>query len=181
MEKVDQQDTLQKLVNENLYFLRQGRSLIADLEPEQFSTLKDATGNGTVGAHFRHCIDMYNCFLNGLSCNLIDYINRERDKQVEQYCHVAERKIAEHIYQLLDLREHPPQNNYIDIILVTDSEDSGAVQQKIPSSIMRELFMLSSHTVHHYALIAQILSRHEIDYPEYFGVAPSTLAYWKKQ
>jgi hypothetical protein len=42
----------------------------------------------------------------------------------------------------------------------------------------RELGMLLSHTVHHYALIAMLLRARGIEPPADFGVAPSTRAHW---
>lgn len=171
---------LYPLINENIHFLRQGRFLIADLEPEIYSEVKDVAGKGTIGAHFRHCIDMYNCFFSGLNNSAVDYINRERDSYVEKNKEEAERKIVEHVYQLLDLRENPPSDHDIQIKFVTNSEDYGTIEHEIVSSLPRELFMLSSHTVHHYALIAHILISNDQECPEHFGVAPSTLSYRKK-
>jgi hypothetical protein len=48
------------------------------------------------------------------------------------------------------------------------------------SSAERELQFLLSHTVHHYALIALMLRTQGYEPGAEFGVAPSTLAYWKE-
>ena len=45
------------------------------------------------------------------------------------------------------------------------------------SSISRELQVLSSHTVHHFALIAMTLRMHGLEVDPDFGMAPSTLRY----
>src|SRR5437588_542470 len=45
------------------------------------------------------------------------------------------------------------------------------------SSISRELQALSSHTVHHFALIAMTLRMHGVETDADFGMAPSTLRY----
>lgn len=162
---------LKELVNQNIYFLRQGRCLIADLEPECYSDLKDAAGKCTINDHFLHCLDMYNCFFRGLQVSLINYINPERTEQIQQNQDLAERKIVEHIYQLLELRENPPTSYKLEIDL-RDKADTETDPQKIISSIPRELYMLSNHTIHHYALISQILLIHDLECPEHFGVAP---------
>jgi hypothetical protein len=47
----------------------------------------------------------------------------------------------------------------------------------LSSTIGRELQSLSSHTVHHFALIAMSLRAMGIPVEEDFGVAPSTLRY----
>jgi hypothetical protein len=44
-----------------------------------------------------------------------------------------------------------------------------------PSSVGRELLFLSSHTVHHWALVAALLRHQGIEPGVEFGVAPSTL------
>ena len=43
--------------------------------------------------------------------------------------------------------------------------------------ISRELQVLSSHTVHHFALIAVTLRMHGVEMDPDFGMAPSTLRY----
>ena len=45
------------------------------------------------------------------------------------------------------------------------------------SSISRELQVLSSHTIHHFAMIAMTLRFHGIEIDPEFGMAPSTLRY----
>ena len=49
------------------------------------------------------------------------------------------------------------------------------------STVERELQVLLSHTVHHYALIAVALRLHGLEVDPEFGVAPSTLRYWQEQ
>ena len=48
------------------------------------------------------------------------------------------------------------------------------------SSIARELQSLLSHTVHHYAFIAVALRLQGVEPASDFGVAPSTLEYWRQ-
>jgi hypothetical protein len=43
------------------------------------------------------------------------------------------------------------------------------------SSLSRELQVLSSHTIHHFALIAVTLRAHGVQMDADFGMAPSTL------
>jgi hypothetical protein len=47
------------------------------------------------------------------------------------------------------------------------------------SSVGRELEYVLSHTVHHHALIAEKLAAIGVYIERHFGVAPSTLEYWK--
>jgi hypothetical protein len=59
-------------------------------------------------------------------------------------------------------------------------EDAEAVSLSdifMQSSASRELQVLSSHTVHHFALIAMTLRMHGVEMDPGFGMAPSTLRY----
>ena len=57
----------------------------------------------------------------------------------------------------------------------SDSDDQWA-----PSTIVRELQFLLSHTVHHFALISTMNSINNVATPENFGIAPSTLVHRRK-
>ena len=61
-----------------------------------------------------------------------------------------------------------------------DRSEDDAAPPWSTSSVERELQFLSSHTVHHYALIAVILRLNGVQPEEGFGVAPSTQRYWKE-
>jgi hypothetical protein len=57
-----------------------------------------------------------------------------------------------------------------------EDDDAAAVPEKfMESSISRGLQVLSSHTIHHFALIAMTLRAHGIEMDPEFGTAPSTL------
>jgi hypothetical protein len=56
-----------------------------------------------------------------------------------------------------------------------DADSNGVREGFMESSISRELQVLSSHTVHHFALIAITLRMHGVEIESDFGMAPSTL------
>jgi hypothetical protein len=58
-----------------------------------------------------------------------------------------------------------------------DAEDSGVRDDVMESTVTRELQVLSSHTVHHFALIALTLRAHGVQIEPDFGTTPSTLRY----
>jgi hypothetical protein len=55
------------------------------------------------------------------------------------------------------------------------------VELKMPTTVARELFYMLEHTVHHMAIIkmAVVNENLNIDIPENFGVANSTIQYQK--
>ena len=62
-------------------------------------------------------------------------------------------------------------------VRMEDAEASDVRESFMESSISRELQVLSSHTVHHFALIAITLRMHGVEMDPDFGMAPSTLRY----
>jgi hypothetical protein len=69
-----------------------------------------------------------------------------------------------------------------DCILFVRMEDSGQDCNEdswLGSSVARELQALSTHTVHHFALIAVALRAHGVEVPPDFGYSPATLRFLK--
>jgi hypothetical protein len=164
--------TIQVLLRENMEVLRQGLVLLDLLDDEQFRCGVPALKLSGPGPHFRHVIDFYRRLFEGLSSEsapAIDYDRRERDPRIETDRSVCRAAIDE-------LRAR----------LATIERVDGPVSvrcDQLPSAhstLGRELQGLVSHTVHHYALIAIAARAHGIDPGDEFGVAPSTLAYWRE-
>ena len=163
---------------ENVRYLKQGIELIRDLEDRFWSAPDEAPGAG-VGGQFRHCIDFYSCFLQGLAQGKIDYNERERDRRIEVDRATAIKGIEELIRQM-DALETDPMDEPIEVSL---EQPQSAPARSCGSTVLRELQFLLSHTVHHFALIAIMLQLRGYQVGEpftEFGVAPSTLSYWKK-
>jgi hypothetical protein len=166
---------------DNIRFIQQGIQLIRRLDDESYTRSKGVSFRGGVGAQFRHCFDFYACFLNGLDTNRVDYGSRERDTRVATDRRHA---LAEAERIIARLGELDP--TAVDIVLEVCSDvpatgDAASVRSR--STIRRELQFLTSHTIHHYALVVSLLALQGIELgPEFaeFGVAPSTLAHWKE-
>jgi hypothetical protein len=78
------------------------------------------------------------------------------------------------------LRSMSRTDQTIKLLVSTETADQ-SLQSWCSSSVVRELEFLQSHTVHHYSLIAILLRLQGIEPEEDFGVAPSTLEYWREQ
>jgi uncharacterized damage-inducible protein DinB len=164
---------IQVLLRENMEVLRQGLVLLDRLDDEQFCNGVPALKLAGPGSHFRHVIDFYRRLFEGLAetdaPRTIDYDRRERDPRIE-----TERSVCRAAIDALRAR------------LATLERIDGPVSvrcDQLPSAhstIGRELQGLVSHTVHHYALIAIAARAHGVDPGDEFGVAPSTLAYWRE-
>ena len=135
---------------------------------------RQANGSGSVGAQFRHNLDFINAFLKGVKIGRIDYGKRERDLRIENERSASIAKI-EGLKAMIEKLEMRSMLNSISV----RSEIENSLW--FPSSVLRELEFIHSHTVHHHALIAEKLLGFGIQVEKDFGVAPSTLQYWEKQ
>lgn len=162
------------LKGDNIYFLRQGAALLEALGDELF-TSQPPIRMSAVGAHLRHCLDTYTCFLAGLQTGRVDYDSRNRDPRLETDRAYALEALASIIRRL----EASPLEEQDRPLLA--AMDRGAGEQGeaawSQTSVRRELQFLRSHTVHHYALIAAVLRVQGYEPPADFGVAPATLTY----
>ncbi|MGQ0543387.1 MAG: hypothetical protein ACT4O9_16320 [Blastocatellia bacterium] len=135
---------------------------------------KAANGTGSVGGHFRHNLDFANSFLNGISEGKIDYNKRERDVRVEEDRQYALEKVT---FAAKRIESLAPE--LLERFVMIRSELDRNIWHA--SSVSRELEFLLSHTVHHHAMIAEKLAGFGIAIEGNFGVAVSTLQYWKQK
>jgi hypothetical protein len=161
-------------VEGNLIVLRQAVAVLQRMDDATYGAGGAAPGVSPVGVHFRHVFDHYRAFLMGLATDEIDYDARNRQVPLESDRQLA---IAAALGFLGDLDRITPgmADRPMRITLRSVAEEGGAPDWS-HSSLKRELQFLVSHTVHHYALIKELLRRSGFDAGEEFGVAPSTLA-----
>lgn len=164
------------LIRANLVLLDQGLGLLSKHDSESFVLMDPTTYGSGIGAHFRHVLDHYFSFLNGVGTGVVDYDARERGTEVERDLEAAKTAISMVKKRLQALRCDGDRR--LDVKLSSAVEDPN---MRTSSSVGRELQFLVSHTVHHYALIAIASRLQRILPPSDFGVAPSTLKYLQAQ
>lgn len=173
--------TLSHLLSDNTHLIRQGLAVLGDLDGDLYcSPLPDAGLSG-IGGHFRHCIDFYERFLACLAEDnpRLDYDSRDRDEQLERCPSTASARLEQVVRRLETL---VPGAARRELLIKSDAVgESAASTVWARSTVERELQVLLSHTVHHYALIAVALRLHGLEVDPEFGVAPSTLRYWQEQ
>ncbi len=165
-------------VAQNLEVLRQGIELLRALDRTVYATA-DGPARPAVGPHFRHCVDFYRSFLEGLEDGRVDYDRRRREARLEQDPQAAAAAFEEIAGRLARL---PPERLDRPLAVVADlapDEEPGGAAAR--STVGRELRVLLSHTVHHWALIALALRARGLEPGAEFGVAPSTLAHWRRR
>ncbi|MCG3198431.1 MAG: hypothetical protein GHCLOJNM_02931 [bacterium] len=134
-------------------------------------------GQGSVGAHLRHCLDHFACLFRGLECGAVDYDQRERDPLLEQDPERF-REVAEHLLgRLLAMDEFEVELP----VAVRMSASLGREPVTVASSVERELGFLSGHTIHHLTIMILIARVNGFQAPTDLGVAYSTAAYRAEQ
>ena len=166
------------LVEQNLYFLRQGADLLRHLSDEAYGPSESrGVPRSGVGPQFRHCLDFYGCLLRDLDSGQVDYDRRLRQNEVEADRDAALTELEGIIDGLASI-----SGERIDAPLEVRSDLAPGEEPDSAwnaSTVGRELRFLASHTVHHYALIALLLRQRGIEPGEGFGVAPATAAHWR--
>ena len=153
--------------------LRQGEDLLSRLNDENYALPSHSEGSG-IGAHYRHCLDHVEQFLQGLQTGRINYDARARDVRVEEIRAVALKKTHEFRTALTDLGAVDVSDPVRIICSVSAQEEDSP---HVNSTIGREIMFCVSHTIHHYAIIGMMCREWEVAPPRDFGVAPSTLKY----
>ena len=161
------------LIATNIRWLRQALRLLERIDERVYSTTAPGFPPHRAGAHLRHVLEFYQCFMDGLESSHIDYDGRRRDEAIERCRQTAARTIRSIIHALETCAELRQER--IVWVRMEDAADSGVRDIFMESSLSRELQVLSSHTVHHYALIALTLRAHGEPMDPDFGMAPSTL------
>jgi len=162
---------MKEKIEENIAILRQGIELLHSIDDATYRQPVDVVFGSTLGGHFRHSLDHYVSFFNGLPGGCIDYEARVRDPAVE-----SDRQAAIHLSETIcrQLAELPGGAGASG--LTVREEGSGIDNPRwSPSSQSRELEFLLSHTVHHHALASVVCRLSGVEVGEDFGVAPSTL------
>jgi len=170
---------LQALIGANTRWLNQAIRLVGTLSDSAYADMPAGLPPHRAGSHLRHILDFYDSFLAGVESGAIDYDARGRDRQTEHdRQHAMERMRG--IIGRLDGIDVLRQGEAL-VVRMEDFDDEAGLNPWLPSSLSRELQTLSSHTIHHFALIAVTIKAHGVALDPDFGMAPSTLRYAKHQ
>ena len=126
--------------------------------------------SGSIGEHVRHCLDHIGALVGATSSMPLSYDRRERGTAVE-------REPAEALRMVMRLKtavnrwgERDVDEPLRVVSMLTASGDAVTGW----STLGRELAFVTSHTIHHQAMIAVLLSLAGLDVPEHLGLAPAT-------
>jgi hypothetical protein len=163
------------LIETNVHSLLQAAALLERITDRAYSETPVGFEPHRVGGHLRHILEFYECFLDGIASAHIDYDARRRDETIAS----SRRAAITRILSVIDRLRNSPElrGDMLVWVRMEDAPPGYITDPFLTSSVARELQVLSSHTIHHFALIAMTLRAHGIAVDADFGMAPSTLRF----
>src|SRR5438105_3172108 len=84
LKKKNRPSRLEVLIGINVRWLRQALRLLDRVDDTAYSTSPRGLAPHRAGAHLRHVLEFYQCFLEGMEASHIDYDARRRDQHLER-------------------------------------------------------------------------------------------------
>ncbi len=165
-----------ELLDYNIEVLHRIDHLLGQLSNAQHSAPSALLFGSTMGDHFRHILEFYQCLLSNVEVGEFSYDKRQRNHLIATDVGTARDVLRNALAQLMYLDSTAHQ----DVELVMQSELPGYTNLFAHrTTLSRELAYLADHGVHHLALIRISL---EQEHPHILldanlGVAASTVNY----
>ncbi len=155
------------MFDSSIQTIEQFKEVLIKLPQNCYSKSCATLSNATIGQHTRHVIELYQCLLNGYESADVCYDKRKRNRQIEEEVAYAIGMLDE-----IQLKLKRPNKS------LQVRYELGNSEACIPSNYFREVMYNLEHAIHHHALIkVGIQQLTDIQLPESFGVAPSTVQY----
>jgi len=152
--------------------LLQALGLLFNIWDATYSRMAEAPYSASIGGHYRHVLEHFQCLIRGIRPGEINYDARERNLRLETevtYATIATCDVLRAIKNCTEESLARPCK-------VVNSVSYGSGEKEVmKSNIGRELAYCVGHAIHHYAIIRLICSHLGVEVPEEFGIAPSTL------
>lgn len=150
--------------------LEQMRSMIERMEDDAYAAPAPGRSSGGVGGHVRHCLDHVGALIGATRSGIVEYDRRHRGTDVETCRAAAVHRACELLQQLTVL-----DDSMLDEPLLVETQiDPSGTTILTRSTVCREVAFVISHTIHHNAIVAQLLAGRDVTLDARFGVAPAT-------
>jgi len=150
--------------------LVQMRTMIERMDDDAYAMPAPGRSSGGVGGHVRHCLDHIGALMHATHSGVVEYDRRVRGTEVETCRMAALQQIAELAGNLVRL-----DASVLDEPLLVESQiDPAGAIILTRSTVCREVAFVISHTIHHNAIVAQLLASRDVDLDARFGLAPAT-------
>jgi uncharacterized damage-inducible protein DinB len=153
---------------------RRCRILVDAVTAQDESTSRDAYS--AIGPHLRHCLDHFTCFLRGFDSGTVDYDARDRDERQERDPQHFVRELDAIVERLQAIESGATRRT----LEVCQEVTPDGRSRTVSSNAERELMFLSSHTIHHIAIMSLLAKGAGMTVPDDLGVAFSTASYMNR-
>jgi hypothetical protein len=158
--------------------LRQGLSLLGELDNKSLAAVAPTPYNASIGQHYRHVLDHFLCLEAGIGASEIEYDNRDRNPRLETDIEYA-RATTERLIRVFHGYDYDRLTQSCVVRYSVGYGEAGPV--RLLSTVVRELAFCVGHAVHHYAIVRLLCDSAGVGVLPEFGVAPSTLKYRAQQ
>ncbi len=172
--------SLAQLWQYNALLLRQAAQLIDRLVAHAQPSFNYAQA---VGPHLRHTIEHYQALMSTLGRpgrHLVDYDARSRALDVQSQSGVTKHRLLQLVDDMDECASNPALSLGDPLTTHLQAGSVGELDVVVNTTLGRELLFLSSHTVHHFALLAHYCKAAGVEVGADFGKAPSTVAFERK-
>jgi hypothetical protein len=129
-----------------------------------------------VGPQLRHCLDHFLCLLRGVDSGVVDYDARDRDPRLEQDPHYFLTIMDSVVRQLQSMDPAVLRRS----LSLHQEVAPGGQSGQVDTNMERELAFLSSHTIHHIAIMSLLAEARGVEVPPGLGVAFSTATFMQR-
>ena len=151
--------------------LLQGLELLG-MSEQQYAQIIAAPFDASIGQHYRHVVEHFQCLVLGTALSEVNYDARPRNRRIETDKEFAA-KVTRDLIRDLDSWDESTLGRICTAVSSVDYESESP--SSISSSLARELAYCIGHTIHHYAIIRLACGQIGVIVPARFGYAPSTI------
>jgi len=150
--------------------------LLDQIPVNDFNRSLDVYEDATLGKHFRHVYEFFDCLVDQCNCGELDYGKRKREQSIENSPLVA----RDHFVTLLDRITQLQEEQKIKVY--TDFTDEDGSRHAVDTTVGREIMYAYDHAVHHLAIVRIGLASLSptIEFDTTLGVAASTVQHQYK-
>lgn len=152
-----------------LAVVQQINHVLEQLEPHEYRCQLPEFEGSTLGQHFRHILEFFQCLQQGFHTGVVDYAARQRNLLYED-----NPRLTAAAFELF--AEVLPVQDVFDQVEVR-AEFGGQERPSYSSTVGRELMFVYDHAIHHLAIIKIGLLCHfpHVQADKDLGVSPSTI------
>ncbi|MFT5807762.1 MAG: hypothetical protein ACI9LG_002055 [Moritella dasanensis] len=167
---IDPVEQFKTVIKGNIEGLDQGIALLAAMTNEQYCMRAQPYILSCIGEHLRHVLDLY--YVLKADVDVIDYDVRRRGALVESCRLTGLAELAEIKTWLLTLQPLMMNTN---MVMSTEVSVVNTLVTQVETTLVRELIFVSTHAIHHYALMDISAKLCDFNTPKNMGIAPATL------